>query len=194
MFQVPSLELIYWGPCSPHPNLKTRMKGRPPFGRQGTKLRTAKNLKRVTHGITHNSITQDSCPASGPQRVTTNVKKIRGPLKRNFSRQPSLHPNAKPEQKVLGTACSFWLLVSLRLLCAANAQALPWLPGTAVDDIRQGCNSLSSNKAGFSLYWDNGKENGNYYSIIGYILGAYYWDYTQKATGSRLSRTLLVAG
>ena len=21
------------------------------------------------------------------------------------------------------------------------------------------------------LYWDNGKENGNYYSIIGYILG-----------------------
>ena len=25
------------------------------------------------------------------------------------------------------------------------------------------------------LYWDNGKENGNYYSIIGYILGL-YWD------------------
>ena len=24
------------------------------------------------------------------------------------------------------------------------------------------------------LYWDNGKENGNYYSIIGYILG-FYW-------------------
>ena len=27
----------------------------------------------------------------------------------------------------------------------------------------------------FGLYWDNGKENGNYYSIIGYILGL-YWD------------------
>ena len=25
------------------------------------------------------------------------------------------------------------------------------------------------------LYWDNGKENGNYYSIIGFILGL-YWD------------------
>ena len=23
------------------------------------------------------------------------------------------------------------------------------------------------------LYWDNGKENANYYSIIGYILGLY---------------------
>ena len=23
------------------------------------------------------------------------------------------------------------------------------------------------------LYWDNGKENGNYYIIIGYILGLY---------------------
>ena len=23
------------------------------------------------------------------------------------------------------------------------------------------------------LYWDNGKENGHYYSIIGYILGLY---------------------
>ena len=25
------------------------------------------------------------------------------------------------------------------------------------------------------LYWDNGKENGNYYNIIGFILGL-YWD------------------
>ena len=24
------------------------------------------------------------------------------------------------------------------------------------------------------LYWDYGKENGNYYSIIGYILGLYW--------------------
>ena len=26
-----------------------------------------------------------------------------------------------------------------------------------------------------AVYWDNGKENGNYYIIIGYILGL-YWD------------------
>ena len=26
------------------------------------------------------------------------------------------------------------------------------------------------------LYWDNGKENGNYYSLLGYILGL-YWGY-----------------
>ena len=25
-------------------------------------------------------------------------------------------------------------------------------------------------------YWDNGRENGNYYNIIGYILGL-YWGY-----------------
>ena len=24
------------------------------------------------------------------------------------------------------------------------------------------------------LYWDNGKENGNYYSIVGYKLGIYF--------------------
>ena len=23
------------------------------------------------------------------------------------------------------------------------------------------------------IFWDNGKENGNYYSIMGYILGLY---------------------
>ena len=28
-------------------------------------------------------------------------------------------------------------------------------------------------------YWDNGKYNGNYYSIIGYILGL-YWDNRQE--------------
>ena len=27
---------------------------------------------------------------------------------------------------------------------------------------------------GFWLYWENGKEHGNYYSIIGYILGLYW--------------------
>ena len=26
-----------------------------------------------------------------------------------------------------------------------------------------------------TTYWDNGKENGNYYIIIGYIQGI-YWD------------------
>ena len=34
-----------------------------------------------------------------------------------------------------------------------------------------------SNRVYIGLYWgyigDNGKENGNYYSIIGYILGLY---------------------
>ena len=30
------------------------------------------------------------------------------------------------------------------------------------------------------LYWDNGKENGNYYTIIGYILRVIYWIMEKK--------------
>ena len=42
------------------------------------------------------------------------------------------------------------------------------------------------------LYWDNGKENGNYYIIIGYILGL-YWD-NGKENGNYYSNSGLYWG
>ena len=42
------------------------------------------------------------------------------------------------------------------------------------------------------LYWDNGKENGNYYSIIRYIVGI-YWD-SGKENGNYYSIIRYIVG
>ena len=74
----------------------------------------------------------------------------------------------------IGKNYGFYLLGTMRSSPAAPASL--WAPASRIcqDKLLETFTGIQSNIEVISgLYTDNGKENGNYYSLMGYMLGLY---------------------